>query len=524
MNDEAKVESPTEIRGDGISRRQLLGMGALGLAGTLLAPPTPRLASAAAGPPGDGGPPRRILKGGIVLTLDPAIGDFVQADVLIEKGKIKAVAPHIPPAQGAQVIDCSGKIVMPGFVDTHRHMWQGLLRNIGPDDLLGDYVLSVLGGPPTSAGFALNLTPEEAYLGDLIAALSAMNCGITTILDWSHINTTTDHTDAVIQALGDSGIRAVYAYGPNFFHPNPAQNPYPNDIFRLRKQYFSSSDQLLTLALAAAGPQFGGVPFAVIEWTTARHPDVHAPISVHVGVGADGPGLVKQLSDALAAGGHAGLGPDTTYIHSCTLTDEELDLIRATGGFFSLAIPIEMQMGHGMPPIQKALDRGIPISLSVDVETNQPTDMFTQMHACFALQRVLKNEEHLFTFADLFDLTALNAHRKKLLTVRQVLEFATIGGARANGLDHKIGTLTPGKEADIILLDTRQISVAPINNATGAVVLGMNCCNVDSVLIAGKFIKRDGRLVGVNVDQLLGRAQTVHDALMARNGRPSFVV
>jgi cytosine/adenosine deaminase-related metal-dependent hydrolase len=137
---------------------------------------------------------------------------------------------------------------------------------------------------------------------------------------------------------------------------------------------------------------------------------------------------------------------------------------------------------------------------------------------------MFKNEEHLFMFADLFDMTELNKHRQKLLTVRQVLELATIGGARANRLDHKIGTLTPGKEADMILLDTRQINLAPLNNATGAVVLGMNCCDVDSVLIAGKFVKRDGRLVGVNVDQLRHRAQVVHDALMARNGRPSFVL
>lgn len=516
MNDEANIETPTEIREDGISRRQLLGMGALGLAGTLLSPPTSRPASAADGPPGQGGgPSRTLLRGGIVLTLDPAIGDFDEADVLIENGKIKGVAPHIQP-HGAEVIDANGMIVMPGFVDTHRHMWQGLLRNSGPDELLLDYLQRVL------MGFALKLTPEEAHLGDLIAALSAMNSGITTILDWSHINTTPEHTDAVIQALRDSGIRAVYGYGPNFFHPDPATNPYPNDIFRLRRQFFSSEDQLLTLALAAAGPQFGGVPFAVIEWNTARHPDVHAPISVHVGVGADGPGLVKQLADALAAGGHAGLGPDTTYIHSATLTDEELDLIRATGGFFSLAIPIEMQMGHGMPPIQRALDRGIPISLSVDIETNMPTDMFTQMHACFALQRALKNEEHLFHFA--IPDPGLETLRPKLLTVRQVLEFATIGGARANGLDHKIGTLTPGKEADIILLDTRQINVAPLNKAIGAVVLGMDSSNVDSVFIAGRPVKRNGRLLGINLDKFLGQAESALEALLARTGVSTSVL
>jgi 5-methylthioadenosine/S-adenosylhomocysteine deaminase len=506
MNVDSSIERPVGVRQGGVSRRELLGLGALGLAGTLW-PPASASADPQGEPKGSGGQPRLLLQGGIVRTLDDAIGDFSRADVLIERGRISAVAPQITP-RGAKVVDCSGKVVMPGFVDTHRHMWQGLLRNMGPDDLLLDYLQTVL------MGFALRLRPEEVYLGDLIAALSAMNCGITTILDWSHINTTREHTDAVIHALRDSGIRAVYGYGPNFFHPDPATNPYPKDIFRLRRRYFSSEDQLLTLALAAAGPQFAGVPSAVTEWTTARHPDVQARISVHVGVGADGPGWVKRLSDALAAGGHPGLGADTTYIHACTLTDEELALIAETGGSFSLAVPVEMQMGHGMPPIQAALDRGIPVSLSVDVETNQPTDMFFQMRQCFTLQRALKNEEHLFHFA--IPDPGLEEHRAKLLTVRDVLKFATIGGARANGLDHKIGTLTPGKDADVILLDTRRINVAPVNHASGAVVLGMDCSNVDSVLIAGKFVKRHGRLVGVNVDRLLRQVENAREELMAR--------
>ena len=294
-DDHLDSDQPVESDGAGISRGRLLEVGAAGLAATLLAPEvafgggaTPaELEPEEAAPPRWGRPDARRR-----------VGDFSAGDVLVERGKIVAVAPHIH-AGGAQVVDCSGKIVIPGFVDTHRHMWQGLLRSAGPDDLLLDYLQTIL------MGFALNLRPEEIYLGDLIAAYSAMNTGVTTILDWSHINTTPQHTDAVIEGAATSrgSVRST-AYGPNFFHPNPATNPYPNDIFRLRSQYFSSEDQLLTLALAAAGPQFAGVPFAVVEWNTARHPDIQARITTHVGVGADGPGFVKQLSDALAAGGH----------------------------------------------------------------------------------------------------------------------------------------------------------------------------------------------------------------------------
>ena len=176
-------------------------------------------------------------------------------------------------------------------------------------------------------------------------------------------------------------------------------------------------------------------------------------------------------------------------------------------------------MGHGMPPIQRALDHGIRLSLSVDVETNMPTDMFTQMRAAFRLQRGLKNEEHLFRIPD----PELEEHRAKLLTARDVLKLATIGGAEANGLGSKTGTLTPGKRADLLLLDAD----ATQRRARSATRPAPSCSawiprNVDSVMVDGRFVKRDGRLVGVNVEQLLGQAQNLHDAVMRRNGHPSL--
>ena len=476
-----------------LSRRLLLGLGgALGLT----AAPSAALAH---GRGGGHGPRRMLVKGGTVLTLDPALGDFAKGDVLVEDGTIRAVGENLP-VHGAHVVDARGFIVMPGFVDTHRHMWQGLLRNIGPDDLLGDYLEKIL------FGFAPIITPEEVFLGNTISALSAVNAGVTTVLDWSHIATTSEHTDAAIEALRAVGVRAVYGYGPNFGLPVPwyqnLDNPYPGDIVRLRNQFFSSDDQLLTLALAAAGPEFAPVDAAALEWGVAR--DVGARISVHVGVGSLGQqGFLQQLSTLVP------LADDTTYIHACTLSDTEWDLIASTGGTVSLAVPVEMQMGHGMPPIQKALDLGIKPSLSVDVETNQPTDMFTQMRAAFALQRALKNQNHLA-----FD----SSHRAELLTVRNVLEFATIEGARANALEHKIGSLSLGKQADFVMLQTRALNVAPMNDPVAAVVLAMDTSNVDSVFVAGRALKWRGRLVGVDVDCLLDRLTQAHEALMERAG------
>jgi cytosine/adenosine deaminase-related metal-dependent hydrolase len=231
---------------------------------------------------------------------------------------------------------------------------------------------------------------------------------------------------------------------------------------------------------------------------------VGARISVHVGVGSLGQqGFLQQLSTLVP------LADDTTYIHACTLSDEEWNLIADSGGSVSLAVPVEMQMGHGMPPIQKALDLGILPSLSVDVETNQPTDMFTQMRATFALQRALKNQNHLA-----FD----DSHRAELLTARNVLGFATIEGARTNALDHKVGSLTPGKEADFIMLQTQAVNVAPMNDPIAAVVLAMDTSNVDSVFVAGRALKWRGRLVGVDVERLLDRLARAHQALMERAG------
>jgi cytosine/adenosine deaminase-related metal-dependent hydrolase len=380
-------------------------------------------------------------------------------------------------------------------------MWQGLLRNIGPNDLLGDYLTKIL------FGFAPKLTSEDVYLGNLITALSAMNAGITCILDWSHIATSSAHTDAAIQGLRDANIRAVYGYGPNFglkpaWHEDP-KSVYPKDIQRLRRDLFSSADQLLTLALAAAGPEFAPVDAAVREWTIAR--EVGARISVHVGVGLLGTkGLLQALGERVP------LKDDTTYIHCCTLSDREWRMIADSGATISLAVPIEMQMGHGMPPIQKTLDSGLRPSLSIDVETNQPTDMFTQMRACFALQRALVNAKNLFGGPE--------PDRAKLLTVRDVLEFATIEGAKANGLANRIGTLTPGKQADVIVLRASSINVTPLNDVIGDVVLGMDSGNVDSVFINGRPVKREGRLLDVDLAALQRRAQQAHDALLQRAG------
>jgi len=385
---------------------------------------------------------RTLLKGGCVLTLDPDIGNYRQGDVLIEGTKITSVGPRLKVSD-AEVIDASDMIVMPGFVDSHRHIWEGILKNIAPDALL----------------------------------------------DWSHIQNTPEHTDAAIKALQESGLRAVFAYGtpdldmPAWWHESTLKHPH--DVKRVATQYFSSGDQLLTLALAPRGPEFTTFDVSKHDWALAR--EVGIRISVHVGVGAAG-----KLGK-LGAMGKAGLlGSDTTYIHCCTLSDEELRMIADTGGTVSLAAPVEMQMGHGLLPIQRLLDRGLRPSLSVDVETTVSGDLFAQTRSVLTLQRSQVNELRLAGKENLPD----------VLNSRDVMEFATIQGAKANGLLNKVGTLTPGKEADVIMLRTDRINVLPINDPIGVVVRGMDSSNVDSVFIAGKARKRRGQLLDVDLSRV----------------------
>src|SRR5262249_20708894 len=254
-----------------------------------------------------------LIKGGCVLTLDRQLGDFENADVLVHGGKIVAVRPGIS-ASTAEVIDASNAIVMPGFVDTHRHSWQGILRNILPDGLLiPDYVRDIQGT------LAPAYRPEDVYAGNLVTMLGAIDTGTTTVLDWSHIQNSPEHTDAAIQALRDSGLRVLFGYGspqlgpPNKWWEEARGHKYPEDIRRLPKQSSSSGDQLLTLALAAVACP---AEVAMSAWKIAR--EVGARITVHVGVGRFGKrGDVQKLGDA------GMLKDDVTYIHACTLSDAE---------------------------------------------------------------------------------------------------------------------------------------------------------------------------------------------------------
>jgi 5-methylthioadenosine/S-adenosylhomocysteine deaminase len=437
-----------------------------------------------------------LIKGGYVLTLDPALGDLPNADVLIEGDTIAAVGPNLTAGPHANVINARNRIVMPGFVDTHRHTWQTPVRGVLPSCTLDEYFSGMLNN------IGMQYRAEDVYIANLMGALEAVNAGITTLLDWSHVNNTPEHADAAIAGLAESGIRAVYAHGVPVGGDWWAYSSreHPEDIRRIRKQYFQSDDQLLTLALAARAPGNTTPEVATHDWKLAR--DLAIRISVHVGMRLTG----VHVNHVLTLHQLGLMGPDTTYIHCTDSTDEELDLIAKTGGSASVAPFVEMLMGHGVPPTGRLVARGVRPSLSIDVVSSVPGEMFTQMRTALVYERI---GAHTDTPDEAFAPT---------LSHRDVLEFATIDGARACALEHKVGSLTPKKQADIVLLNVNQVNVAPVVDPIATVVISADTSNIDTVFVAGRILKHNGQLARVDLPSLLQRLDGARDHLLSNAG------
>lgn len=426
---------------------------------------------------------RYLVKGGSVVTMDPAIGDFRTADVLVEGSKIGAVAPDLDTTD-AEVIDARGTVVVPGFVDTHHHQYQTPLRAALPEGTLDDYVDLVI------RRMSPVYRPEDVYIAELVASLSQLDAGVTTVVDTSQVSLSPDHSDAAVDGLVAAGRRSVFAYSTLPVGKDHGTAHHVGELERLREQRFNSDDQLVTLGLNAE--MLGGFRD---EWAAARRLDV--PIVAHAGQSTGTAEIVRGYDEGL-------LGPDITYLHATGLGDDAWTAIRDTGGKVSLAAPIEMTMGHGMPPVLEVIARGMRPALSTDVETTMTADFFTQMRTLYTLQRALVEQRRSLGDADVPD----------PLTTHDVLGFATVEGARAAHLADRIGTLTPGKEADLALLRADALNVMPARNAVGAVVTLMNPSNVDTVLVAGEVRKRGGALVGVDVAHLRAELEATRDHLL----------
>ena len=427
---------------------------------------------------------RILIRNATVLTQDDALGEMAGADVLVEGDRIAEVGRGLS-ADGAKVIEADGDIVIPGFVDTHRHTWETSIRTSAPDYTLGAYFGAILDK------FAPNYRPDDVYAGNLWGALECLNAGITTLVDWSHIMNTPDHADAALKGLRESGIRSVFAFGfPNtsiqdwWFGPDYAgsvERIDADDARRVRRE-LSIDDGLITMALATRGTNFCKEDVVRFEWELAKELGVN--ITVHVAM--DRFGYTKMQLRRLKEMDL--LYPNTTYIHSSHLLPDEWQLVQDSGGNVSLAPQIELQMGHGWAPAVTASSLGIPVGLSSDVATTASADQFTQMHAIFASERARKHQD-----AWEEDLDG-NTPTPDLLNSRQVLRWATLEGAMVAGVGDRTGSITPGKKADIVIIDTKAVNVSPVIDPVGAVVCAADVSNVKTVLVDGRIVKDDFKL------------------------------
>jgi 5-methylthioadenosine/S-adenosylhomocysteine deaminase len=436
---------------------------------------------------------RTLIRGGTVLSMDDRVGNFAVADVLLDGPKIAEIAASIH-APDAAVIDASGHIVMPGFIDAHSHQFETALRSFLADGILindgrlesaHNYYESVL------QKLSMGYRPQDVYVNELFAGIAQIDAGVTAVMDISQIHHSPEHSHAAIEGLRAAGRRAVFGY----FEGWGEKAKYPDDARRIHAQHFSSSDQALSMFM-------GGeiyLPGYEEAWKVGR--ELGLPIALHV-VGTFG---MQPTFDELANAGK--FGPDCFFIHMTGMSEIGWKAAADAGAHVTLSVPIEMQMRHGTPPIQKALDLGMSLSLSTDVECTMTADMFTQMRSVLTLQRMFANE-----------LALQGKEYPKLMSVWDALSLATIGGARGLKIDSKTGSLTPGKDADIILLDAIALNVTPLNHAPGAVVTLMERSNVSTVLCAGQIKKWRGAMIGYDIPKLRAELDASRDYVFAAAG------
>ena len=406
---------------------------------------------------------RILIRGGCVLTLGAKTPNHLEADVMVEGDKVVEVGRELR-SRDAAVIDATDTIVMPGFVDTHRHAWRSLFRNLGE------------GGPGENdpAVYGSHIEPEDVYAAILIGLLGAVEAGITTVVDCCDVLFDDAFTEAALQAHADAGLRTVFVHSP----PRWAED-HRRDGSDLRTFVAQHGHQIgpTTIASGTSDPS-EGLDEVAAEWARAR--DLGLRSHTHAG-------STRADRGAVAALGERGLlGPDVTLVHCTSLDGGDLDAVAAAGAAVSLTPSSEMAGGLGSPPMQQLIDRGIRPGLGIGDERVAPGDMFAPMRGAISLQH-----------ATYFDLKlAGKAGLPHLLTTRQVIRYATSDGATAIGLGDLTGSLEPGKQADIVVLRADRPNIAPVNDPIGAVVWGMDTSNVDWVFAAGRALMRNGTLEG----------------------------
>jgi cytosine/adenosine deaminase-related metal-dependent hydrolase len=438
---------------------------------------------------------RTLIQSAVLMTMDDEIGTIPNGSVVIEGNHIVAVGQNLREV-GAHVVDASNMICMPGFVDTHRHTWAAMLRGCSCNGDLNTYFMR------TIFTYGANFTPQDSYVSARLGLAEAIESGITTVHAWEHNIQTPQHARAIVSALRETGIRARFAYGPSN-DPNAGSSFAKgtetvdfDDVERLRNEEFTSGDKdLLHLGIASIGVEYSEVWQK--EFAIAR--DRNLPLSAHTMMTRD---LVQRCRGVSEYYHHHALGPDLLLIHAIHANPEELKYLAETRTPVSIATLSELRCGTGFAPVIEMMRAGIDVSHSVDtMVAADNSDMFALLRTTMLLQRGRFQDPTIYT-------------------PDQVLKQATIGGARALGLDKITGSIVPGKRADIILVRTDDLNMAPLNVPDGQIVLAAQPRNVDSVWIDGHLRKQHGELLETNVRGLVGAASAAVKELARRIGEP----
>jgi 5-methylthioadenosine/S-adenosylhomocysteine deaminase len=435
-----------------------------------------------------------VLRGGTVLTMDDQRTLLRDADVLVEGERIAAVGPDLQAPAEAVEIDASRGIVMPGMVDTHRHMWQTAMRGYGADWTLTQYFVWYY------LSWGKVFRPEDIYAGNLLSAIESLDAGVTTTVDWSHGLQTTDHAEAAVDALEAVPGRFVLAYGNIQAGPwEWSTKPEFRDF--VSRRITPGNDMLgFQMAFDVTGdPEFP--ERAAFE--VAR--DLGASVTTHAGVwGAtsdDGVRLMHENGFAV---------PGTIYVHATSLGNDSYQRIAATGGTVSVATESEQSCGQGYPPSWVLRTHDIPVALSMDTSVWMSGDLFSAMRSTLGADR---SREHLEAHAK--GNTVTNHH----LRAEQVVEWATRGGARALGLDDVVGSIEVGKKADLVLIKNDESPVMfPVLNPYGQVALHAQRGDVHTVLVNGRIVKRDHRLVGIDLERARSLVESTVEHLQSELG------
>jgi len=433
-------------------------------------------------------PPRGefVIRRAYVMTMDPTLGDIARGDVHVKNGEIVAVGADLKVG-GGQVIDGRGTIVLPGFVDTHWHMWNTLLRSMAGDKKEHGYF-------PTVATLGKIFTPDDMYQGTRLAATEALFSGFTFVHDWCHNIRNPEFAAANLRALKEAGLRGRFSYGTPQAHP-PTETIDLADLERLHRDWKShASEGLLDLGLAWRGMGVAPNPIPPEvhrkEFETARNAGL--PISVHVANLKSRAGQVDALARANL------LGKDVQLIHAIWITPEEIQSVAAAGSSVSLSPYTELRIGFGFPRTGELLAGGVTVGLSVD------TTVLSGNADMFAIMKAIQNVENSRTESE-FKLPA-----------RRVLELATIEGARSMGVDDRVGSLKPGKRADLIMVSTRDVNIGVFTDPAHMLVEAAQPSNVDTVIVDGRILKRRGKLMAIDTGQVVSAASTALAAVRKR--------